>query len=158
MPRAIDLHVHLPMDEWLDNAIGPHLAATEAYFRAKVPRKTIEEVADEYAGRDILGVVLDWDDHTVSGRGWLGNTWLAELAQRFPGVLMGFGSLDPHAGDATREVARCLDLGLKGLKLHPTIPQFDPADPQFDPLGGKIEQPGLLWPFHSGNCASAAGA
>ncbi|HEX9235622.1 MAG TPA: hypothetical protein VF972_05035, partial [Actinomycetota bacterium] len=69
MPKAIDLHVHLPMDEWLDNAIGPLLPATEAYFRAKVPRKSIEEVAEEYRGRDILGVVLDWDDESVTGRG-----------------------------------------------------------------------------------------
>src|SRR6266516_6280440 len=77
--RAIDLHVHLPMDEWLENAIGPHLPATEAYFRARVPRKTIEEVAEEYRSRDILGGVLDWDDHTVIGRGSVGNNWLAEL-------------------------------------------------------------------------------
>ena len=42
MSKAIDLHVHLPIDEWLDNAIGPLLPATEAYFRAKVTRKTIE--------------------------------------------------------------------------------------------------------------------
>ena len=60
--KAIDLHVHLPVEEWLERSIGPHLAATEAYFRATVPRKTIEEVAREYAERDILGVVLDWDD------------------------------------------------------------------------------------------------
>src|SRR5205085_1765843 len=73
MPRAIDMHVHLPMDEWLDNAIGPHLEATEAYFRARVNRKTIEEVAEDYRSRDVLGVVLDWDDHTVTGRGWMGN-------------------------------------------------------------------------------------
>ena len=66
MPRAIDLHVHLPMDEWLDNAIGPLLPATEVYFRAKIQRKTIEEVAGEYVDRDVLGVVLDWDDHSAS--------------------------------------------------------------------------------------------
>ena len=42
MPKAIDLHVHLPVEQWLQNAIGPHLEATEAYFRAKVPRKSID--------------------------------------------------------------------------------------------------------------------
>ena len=83
MPKAIDLHVHLPLDEWLENAIGPLLPATEAYFRAKVTRKTIEEVAREYEDRSILGVVLDWDDHSVTRRGWMGNDWLAGLSQRF---------------------------------------------------------------------------
>src|SRR2546428_391734 len=81
MPRAIDLHVHLPMDEWLNNAIGPHLEATEAYFRARVERKTIDQVAEEYRSRDILGVVLDWDDESMTGRGWLGNDWLAGLSE-----------------------------------------------------------------------------
>src|SRR5712692_7267792 len=113
--KAIDMHVHLPMDEWLDNAIGPLLPATEAYFRAKVPRRSIEEVAEEYASRDILGVVLDWDDRTVTGRGWLGNEWLASLSERFPGVLMGFGSVDPHSHTAVDEMERCRGLGLMGL-------------------------------------------
>jgi uncharacterized protein len=157
MPRAIDLHVHLPMDEWLDNAIGPHLAATEAYFRAKVVRKSIEEVAEEYASRDILGVVLDWDDHTVTGRGWMGNSWLAGLESRFPGALMGFGSVDPHDDNATQEVERCMDLGLKGLKFHPTMQEFNPADPRFYPLWERIEQRGLICLFHTGTCGIGAG-
>src|SRR5438067_766466 len=110
MPKAIDLHVHLPTEQWLQQSIGPHLEATEAYFRARVPRKSIEDVAQEYADRDVLGVVLDWDDESVTGRGWMGNDWLAGLADRFPGVLMGFGSVDPHAEDAVDEVKRCADL------------------------------------------------
>jgi predicted TIM-barrel fold metal-dependent hydrolase len=157
MPKAIDLHVHLPMDEWLDNAIGPHLAATEAYFRAKVPRKTIEEVAQEYADRDILGVVLDWDDHTVTGRDWLGNEWLAGLSERFPGVLMGFGSVDPYDDGALDELQRVRDLGLPGLKFHPTMQQFDPGDPRFAPLWEKAQDLGLICLFHTGTCGIAAG-
>ncbi len=157
MPKAIDLHVHLPMDEWLDNAIGPLLPATEAYFRAKVPRKPIEAVAEEYASRDILGVVLDWDDETVTGRGWLGNDWLARLSERFPGVLMGFGSVDPHKADAVAEMKRCAALGLKGLKFHPTMQRFDPAGPAYYPLWTVAEELGLICLFHTGTCGIGAG-
>jgi uncharacterized protein len=155
--NAIDLHVHLPMDEWLDNAIGPYLDATEAYFRAKVQRKTIEEVAEEYRSRGILGVVLDWDDHTVSGRDWLGNDWLAGLGERFPGALMGFGSVDPYDDAALDEMVRCRDLGLKGLKFHPTMQQFDPGDPDFYPLWETAQDLGLICLFHTGTCGIAAG-
>src|SRR6187549_3476631 len=112
MPRAIDLHVHLPVDEWLEQSIGPYLPATEAYFRASFPRKSMDEVADDYASRDILGVVLDWDDETVSGRGWMGNDWLASLSERYPGVLMGFGSVDPWKPEAADEMRRVADLGM----------------------------------------------
>jgi predicted TIM-barrel fold metal-dependent hydrolase len=155
--KAIDLHVHLPVQEWLDKAIGPHLEATEAYFRARVPRKTIEDVAQEYASREILGVVLDWDDESVSGRGFMGNDWLASLADRFPGVLMGFGSVDPHSRGAVKEIERCGDLGLRGLKFHPTMQQFDPADARFAPMWAKAEELGLICLFHTGTCGIGAG-
>jgi uncharacterized protein len=156
-PRAIDLHVHLPVQEWLDKAIGPYLEATEEYFRAKVPRKQIEDVAEEYAGRDILGVVLDWDDETVSGRGFMGNEWLASLSEKFPGVLMGFGSVDPFKPGAVDEMQLCHDLGMKGLKFHPTMQQFDPGDHRFYPLWERAEELGLICLFHTGTCGIAAG-
>jgi predicted TIM-barrel fold metal-dependent hydrolase len=155
--RAIDLHVHLPTEEWLQNAIGPHLQATEAYFRAKVPRKTMDEVAEEYRERDILGVVLDWDDRSVTGRDWLGNEWLAGLQSRYPGTLLGFGSVDPHDGDAEDEMKRAADLGLKGLKFHPTMQQFDPAEVRYYPLWERAQQLGLVCLFHTGTCGIAAG-
>jgi uncharacterized protein len=156
-PRAIDLHVHLPTDEWLEQSIGPFLPATEAYFRASFPRKRIEDVAEEYAAHDILGVVLDWDDETVSGRGWMGNDWLASLSSRFPGVLMGFGSVDPWKPDAGEEMHRAAGLGLKGLKFHPTMQRFDPADERFYPLWELAESLGLIALFHTGTCGIAAG-
>jgi predicted TIM-barrel fold metal-dependent hydrolase len=157
VPKAVDLHVHLPTDEWLENAIGPHLPATEAYFRAKVQRKSIEEVAEDYRSRDILGVVLDWDDRSVTGRGFMGNDWLAGLSGRFPGVLMGFGSVDPHDQKAVQEMERCGDLGLKGLKFHPTMQEFHPAEERFYPLWTKAEELGLICVFHTGTCGIGAG-
>ncbi|HEY1332028.1 MAG TPA: amidohydrolase family protein [Actinomycetota bacterium] len=155
--KAIDLHVHLPTEEWLSQSIGPYLEATEAYFRARVPRKTIEDVAEEYASRGLLGVVLDWDDHTVTGRGWMGNDWLAALETRFPGVLIGFGSVDPHDPAAEQELLRCKDLGLRGLKFHPTMQRFDPADERFYPLWERAQDLGLIALFHTGTCGIAAG-
>ncbi len=122
--RAIDLHVHLPTEEWLAGAIGPNLAATEAYFRTAPERKTIEQVAEEYAERDILGVVLDWDEHRA---------------------------------DAADRVVEAADLGLAGLKFHPTMQAFDPADERFYPIWGKAEELGLVALFHTGTCGIGAG-
>ena len=157
MPRAIDLHVHLPTDEWLDRAIGPHLEATERYFRTAPRRRTLDEVAEEYESRGVLGVVLDWDDESVTGRGWLGNEWLAGLSERYPGVLMGFGSVDPHGRDAAAEVDRVADLGLKGMKFHPTMQEFDPADERFYPIYERMQERRLVALFHTGTCGIGAG-
>ncbi len=157
MPRAIDLHVHLPTEEWLEGAIGPHLEATERYFRRSPERKSLDQVAEEYRDRDVLGVVLDWDDESVTGRGWLGEEFMAGLADRYPGVLMGFGSVDPHASDAVDRIARAADLGLKGLKLHPTMQQFDPGEQRYYPLWKRAEERGLVLLFHTGTCGIGAG-
>lgn len=157
MPRAIDLHVHLPTEEWLRDAIGPHLEATERYFRKSPERKTLDQVAEEYRDRDVLGVVLDWDDHTVTGRPWLGNGFMAELPDRYPGTLMGFGSVDPHAEGAEDEMKRAADVGLRGLKFHPTMQAFHPGDERFYPLWAQAEQLGLILLFHTGTCGIGAG-
>lgn len=157
MPRAVDLHVHLPTDEWLENAIGPHLEATERYFRQAPERKTLEDVAEEYRRREILGVVLDWDDRTVTGRPWLGNEFMAELPERTVGALMGFGSVDPHADDALEQLARAADLGLKGLKFHPTMQAFEPGDQRFYPLWERAQELGFVLLFHTGTCGIGAG-
>jgi uncharacterized protein len=155
--RAIDLHVHVPTEQWLQQSIGPHLEATEAYFRQRVPRKSMDEIAEDYSSRDILGVVLDWDDETVTGRPWMGNEWLAGLESEYPGVLMGFGSVDPHKDDAVSEMRRAADLGLRGLKFHPTMQAFDPDDGRFEPLWETAQELGLVCLFHTGTCGIAAG-
>ena len=155
--RAIDLHVHLPTEEWLEGAIGPHLEATERYFRARPERKTLDQVAQEYADRDVLGVVLDWDDESVTGRGWLGNAFMASLAEKFPGTLTGFGSVDPYSSTAADRMKEAAALGLKGLKFHPTMQAFEPADQRFYPLWSQAEELGLILLFHTGTCGIGAG-
>jgi predicted TIM-barrel fold metal-dependent hydrolase len=102
-------------------------------------------------------VVLDWDDRTVSGRPWLGNPFMASLSERFPGVLMGFGSVDPHAEDAREEMWRAADLGLPGLKFHPTMQAFEPGDQHFYPLWELAQELGLVLLFHTGTCGIGAG-
>ena len=93
----------------------------------------------------------------MTGRGWLGNEWLAGLSERFPGVLTGFGSVDPHAPDPADRVARAADLGLKGLKFHPTMQAFDPGDQRFYPLWNACQDRGLVCLFHTGTCGIGAG-
>jgi predicted TIM-barrel fold metal-dependent hydrolase len=87
----------------------------------------------------------------------MGNDWLASLSSRFPGVLMGFGSVDPWKPDPVDELRRVADLGLKGLKFHPTMQRFDPADERFYPLWAVAEELGLIALFHTGTCGIAAG-
>ncbi len=124
---TIDMHVHLPVPEWLEGALGPYLESAERFFHTKVTARPMEDLAAEYADLDMVGVLLSWDAETFTGRPPLSNELVAAIVKRFPGRFVGFGSVDPYRPDATERVRRLPDLGLVGLKLHPTMQGFDPS-------------------------------
>jgi hypothetical protein len=159
MPRAIDFHVHLPISEFMDVAIGPYRAAAERYFRAEVKLRDIEEIADYYAQQDIVGVLLAWDAETATGRKPLRNDTVAEIVRRYPQQFVGFASVDPHKGDAAIvEIERAVrQLGLSGAKFHPGVQSFYPNDPRFLTLFQKIAELKIPALFHTGTNGLGAG-
>jgi predicted TIM-barrel fold metal-dependent hydrolase len=62
-----------------------------------------------------------------------GNDLAAEVQTRYPGRFLGYGVINPnYPADIEREVARCLDdLGLLGIKLHPTGHDYPPDGPAY---------------------------
>jgi predicted TIM-barrel fold metal-dependent hydrolase len=159
MPRAIDFHVHLPISEFMDVAIGQFREATERYFRSEVKLRDIEEIADYYGEQDIVGVLLAWDAETATGRKPLRNDTVAEIVRRYPQQFVGFASVDPHKGDpAIAEIERAVrELGLSGAKFHPGVQAFYPNDRQFYPLFAKIAELGIPALFHTGTNGLGAG-
>ena len=67
MPKAIDMHVHLPTASFLDGAVKPFKEPAEAFFRSKVPVREMDEVARVYQELDIIAVLLAWDAETATG-------------------------------------------------------------------------------------------
>jgi uncharacterized protein len=159
MPRAIDFHVHLPISEFMDVAIGQYRAAAERYFHAEVKLRDIQEIADYYAEHDIVGVLLAWDAETATGRKPLRNDTVAEIVRRYPHQFVGFASVDPHKGDrAITEIERAVrDLGLSGAKFHPGVQAFYPNDRRFYPLFERIALLGVPALFHTGTNGLGAG-
>src|SRR5438128_11513580 len=97
--QAIDFHVHLPTPDWLDVSMRGYVEAAEAYFRCKVARKTLEELAREYDSLDMMAVLLAWDAETATGRPRVPNDLVAEACKEFPKTFIGFGSVDPLKGE-----------------------------------------------------------
>jgi predicted TIM-barrel fold metal-dependent hydrolase len=56
------------------------------------------------------------------------NDFIAATVKEHPGRIVGFGQVDPRRPQATDDVRRCAELGLKGLKLHPTMHGYHFAD------------------------------
>jgi predicted TIM-barrel fold metal-dependent hydrolase len=158
MPRAIDFHVHLPITEFMDVAIGKYRAAVEQYFRREVKLRDIEEIAAYYAEQEIVGVLLAWDAETATGQKPLKNETVAEIVRRFPQQFIGFASVDPHKGErAIHEMERAVrELGLAGAKFHPGIQSFYPSDRRFYPLFEKITELGVPALFHTGTSGLGA--
>src|ERR1700694_5995482 len=126
--RAIDFHVHLPTPEWLDGSMKGYVEAAEAYFRSKVVRRSLEELARDYEKLDVLAVLHAWDAETATGRPRVPNELVATACRDHPKAFAGFGSVDPLKGErAVAELDNISSLGLRGVKLHPSLQAFAPA-------------------------------
>jgi predicted TIM-barrel fold metal-dependent hydrolase len=156
--RAIDFHVHLPTPEWLDVSMRGYIEAAEGYFRSKVVRRSLDELAADYEAMDVVAVLLAWDAETATGRPRVPNELVAQACREHPRTFVGFGSTDPLKGArAVEEVERIQQLGLKGVKLHPSLQAFAPDDEKHWPLYERCEELGLAVLFHTGTSGIGAG-
>lgn len=159
MPKAIDMHVHLPTASFLDGAIKPFKDAAEAFFRSKVPVREMDEVARLYEELDIVGVLLAWDAETATGLPPLTNDEVADVVKKYPRQFVGFACVDPWKGErAIEEMERAIrELGLIGAKFHPGVQAFYPSDARFYPLYEKIVEMSVPALFHTGTNGLGAG-
>ncbi|HET9410572.1 MAG TPA: amidohydrolase family protein [Candidatus Dormibacteraeota bacterium] len=156
--KAIDFHVHLPTPEWLDVSMRGYIEAAEAYFRSRVVRRSLEELARDYEAIDVVAVLLAWDAETATGRPRVPNELVANACREHPERFVGFGSVDPRKGErAVAELDQIAELGLKGVKLHPSLQAFAPDDEQYWPLFERCEELELAVLFHTGTSGIGAG-
>src|SRR6185437_12862354 len=114
--------------------------------------RTIEDLVALYERLDLGGVLLGWD---AQGRE-IDNAELAEICREHP-RFVGFGSVDPNRPDALDRLATFPALGLRGLKLHPTMQEFDPGDDRFLPFFDAAAELGLILLTHAGTSGLGAG-
>ena len=149
--------MHLPTPDWLDGSMAGYVEAAEAYFRSPVERASLAELAGRYRALGVRAVLLAWDAETATGRPRVPNETVAAACRDHPDVFTGFGSVDPHKGDAAvAEVATIAALGLRGVKFHPSLQAFAPDDPAYWPVFAACEQHGLAALFHTGTSGIGA--
>lgn len=135
-----------------------YIEAAEAYFRSKVVRRSLKELADDYEKLDVLAVLLAWDAETATGRPRVPNEVVAQACGDYPKTFIGFGSVDPLKGErAVAELDNISFLALKGVKLHPSLQAFAPDDERYWPLYERCEELGLAVLFHTGTSGIGAG-
>lgn len=157
---AIDVHVHVQIDDSGRTASPPALtAAMAAYFGSSEPPRTVDATAHYYRERRMAAVVFTVDATTNLGHAPNSIDDLAAGAQRNADVLIPFGSVDPLQGEAAIEEARRQvgELGVRGFKFHPSVQGFDPSADEFDPLWSTIEELGVPIIVHTGQTGAGAG-
>jgi predicted TIM-barrel fold metal-dependent hydrolase len=157
--RAIDVHVHPSTREWLVDGMGPLREATEKHFRVDLPVRTVDEMADEFRADEVLAVLLAFDAESGTGLPPVTNDFVADCVARHPDAFLGFASVDPWKGRAAvAELRRAVtDLGLVGLKLHPSAQAFAPNDTRAYPIYEAAAELDIPVLFHTGTTGFGAG-
>jgi uncharacterized protein len=157
--RAIDVHVHPSTSEYLVDAMGPFREATERYFRTEIPVRTVDEMAEEFRADQVMAVLLAWDAESESGLPPVTNDFVASCVARHPDTFLGFASVDPWKGRAAEAELRraVVELGLRGLKLHPSAQGFAPNERRFYRLYEAAAELDIPVLFHSGTTGLGAG-
>ena len=139
--------------------MGPFREATEKYFRTEIPIRSVDEMADEFRADDVLAVLFAWDAESASGLPPVTNDFIASCVDRHPDAFLGFASVDPWKGRAAIEELRraVVDLGLRGLKLHPSAQLFEPNDRRFYDLWAAAAELDIPVLFHTGTTGLGAG-
>ncbi len=149
---GIDMHVHLPTGDWVCGCVGHYLDSVERYFGTRLEARSLEDLFALYERLDLAGVLLGWD---AQGKE-IDNAELAAICAR-DDRFVGFGCVDPNRDDALERLARFPELGLRGLKLHPTMQAFDPGDDRYLPFFDAAAELGLILLTHAGTSGLGAG-
>ena len=78
------------------------------------------------------------------------NDATAAYANKYPDRVIGFMGLDPHDPNVLDELDRCIELGLKGIKLGPIYQKFHPLDRRAYAIYARAQQLNLPILFHQG--------
>lgn len=79
------------------------------------------------------------------------NEFIAEEVNSHPGLFTGFGTLHPDSEDLEGDLNHLIELGLKGVKLHPDFQFFALNESKGDLVGDLIERAGLPTLVHCGD-------
>ena len=79
------------------------------------------------------------------------NTFISSEVAKHPGLITGFGTLNPYSEHIEDDLAHLLDLGLKGVKLHPDTQRFELDGKRSLKLAGMISDSKLTVLVHCGD-------
>lgn len=150
----IDTHVHIGRVEHLEEDFLDFFTSRNFSKDDLAQKLKTETVLKEMEANSIDKAVVFPLKLTSSGSASISelNNYIANETKKADDKLVGFFTVNPaNPEQAVAEAKRAIhDLNLKGLKLHPTIQQFDPIDTSLYPLYETLMANDLPILFHTG--------
>ena len=144
---TIDSHCHIYPDAIAERAV----AGTDNFYHLNsVYKGTVSDLLKkgEKAGIDhfIVQSVATTPKQVKSI-----NEFIAREVSLHPDKLTGLGTLHPESTDIKGDIEHIMELGLKGVKLHPDIQQFKIDDYRCLKIYELCEEKGLVILMHTGD-------
>jgi predicted TIM-barrel fold metal-dependent hydrolase len=149
---VIDVHTHPIFFEGICDDEDTLAFRKEQFGIFKQSPQSIEQilVGMDYGGIN-KSVLLPEDISTIAGGHVVSNEEIKKLVDMVPDRFIGFASVDPHRPDALDVLDYAFkDLGLMGLKLHPSKQEFYPNDERLKPIYEKCVEYNKPIMFHAG--------
>ena len=149
MRKIIDAHCHIYPD-----AIAPKAVNAIDTFYGGLPSKHFEGRSEELVkvgrktGVDHFVVFsVATSAHQVASI----NRFIAGEVEKYSGCMTGLGTLHLSSEDMEGDLNHLVELGLKGVKLHPDIQDFVIDDPRAMDIYAMCEERGLPIYVHTGD-------
>lgn len=144
---VIDAHCHIYPDKIASRAV----AGTDGFYGIDSScRGTVDDLIEVGDNVGIDGYIVQsvaTTPHQVESI----NRFIAESVSRSGGRFTGFGTMHPDSEDIDGDIKHLMELGLKGVKLHPDIQHFKIDDYRCLKIYEKCEELGLPILMHTGD-------
>ena len=144
---VIDSHCHIYPEKIASRAI----AGTDNFYDVKSHGLGIVENLLEVGDKSGIDHYIVQSVATTPHQVGRINEFIAESVANSNGKMTGLGTLHPDSLDIEGDVRRVIELGLKGVKLHPDIQQFKIDDYRCLKIYELCEKEGLPILMHTGD-------
>jgi predicted TIM-barrel fold metal-dependent hydrolase len=144
---VIDMHCHIYPDKIAERAI----AGTDVFYGTRA--LCAGTVSDMLRCATEAGIDHSFVQSVATAPKQVKsiNSFIAEAVANSNGKLTGLGTLHPDSEDQAGDVKHLIELGLKGVKLHPDIQKFKIDDYRMLKIFDLCEQEGLPILMHTGD-------
>jgi hypothetical protein len=145
--EVIDAHCHVYPEKIVSRAV----AGTDTFYGTVAACVgTVADLAEEHAEAGVDRAIIQSVATTPKQVASI-NRFIAESVAESGGRLIGLGTLHQDSEDQAADVKNAVELGLRGIKLHPDIQDFKVDDPRAERIYELCAEYGLPLLMHTGD-------